>query len=103
MATDGPDPAPCDPEVFKKGKDIFMTHSIPSNAMEGWVKKVANLSGQKVDWYFFGGRAIVKALGDCDKVVDVINQLLPEHDELYKKAVADLHIGFEPDPPRYFF
>lgn len=89
MATDGPTPPDCDKKVFKKGTALFMTHSIPPNAMEGWVKKVAKKSGQRVDWHFAAGRAIVKAFGDLDKVVDAIKDLQPEHDELYWKAVGE--------------
>jgi hypothetical protein len=87
MATDGPDPPPCDSKVFKEGQRVFMTHSIPSNAMEGWVQKVAKLSGQPVDWHFYGGRAVVLALGDLDKVQQAIQELKPEHDALYAKSI----------------
>ena len=87
MATDGPDPAPCNDEVFKKGTHVFTTHSIPSNAMEGWVKQVAERSGQRVDWHFAGGRACVLALGDLEKVKEAIAELQPEHDRLFQEAL----------------
>jgi hypothetical protein len=90
MATDGPDPTPCDQEVYKNGAHVFTTHSIPSNAMEGWVKQVAERSGQRVDWHFVGGRAVVKALGDIPKVMQAIEDLMPEHDRLQQAATAKL-------------
>lgn len=90
MATDGPTPPPCDTEVFQNGEQVFSTNTIPSNAMEGWVKKVAEKSGQKVDWHFVGGSAVVLALGDIDKVNSAIAELMPEHDRLYEEAVAKL-------------
>jgi hypothetical protein len=90
MATDGPDPPPCDREVFENGEMLFITYTIPSNAMEGWVKKVAQRSGQRVDWHFAGGRARVLALGDLDAVKKAIVELMPEHDELYMAAVRNL-------------
>lgn len=90
MATDGPDPTPCAPDIFQNGHNVFMTHTIPSNAMERWVQKVAKLSGQPVDWHFCGGRAVVLALGDLDKVQEAITALKPEHDKLYAKALKDL-------------
>lgn len=103
MATDGPDPEPCNPEVFEHGDPIFMTHGIPSNAMEQWVKKVAKESGQRVDWHFAGGRAVVLFLGDREAVRDAITVHLPEHDALYRKAFAKS--GMEPpfDVEHYFF
>jgi len=90
MAIDGPTPTPCDPEIFKSGVLVFKTNTIPSNAMEGWVKKIAELSGQRVDWHFAGGIAVVLALGDITKVKNAIQELMPEHDRLYKIALEKL-------------
>jgi hypothetical protein len=90
MATDGPTPPPCDREVYVKGKSVFMTHTISPNDMECWVKKVAQLSGQRVDWHFIGGMANVLALGDIDKVKAAIQQLMPEHDRLYQAALMEM-------------
>ncbi len=87
MATDGPDPTPCNKEIFNEGEFICMTNSIPSNAMEGWVKKIAEVSGQPVDWHFAGGRARVLALGDIGKVKEAVIELKDEHDKLYMKAM----------------
>lgn len=102
MATDGPTPPPCERDIFENGTAVFMTHSIPSNAMEKWVKHVAEESGQRVDWTFAGGRAVVKAIGDIPRVVEAIKRLLPEHDALYREAVK--RYGDDGDsPPRYFF
>lgn len=85
MATDGPDPPPCDDEVFRSGTHIFTTHSIPSNAMEGWVREVAERSGQRVDWYFVAGRAVVKALGDIVAVRVAVKELMPKHDAIQRR------------------
>ena len=90
MATDGPTPPPCSDELMKKGTQVFLTHTIPSNAMEGWVKQIAEKSGQQVDWHFVGGRARVLALGDIEKVNTAIQELMPEHDRLYKEACSEL-------------
>jgi hypothetical protein len=88
MATDGPDPTPCEPEIFKKGQSVFVTDSISSNRMESWVKEVAKHSGQRVDWHFFGGRANVLALGDLDAVKSSIQHLMPMHDRLRQESLA---------------
>lgn len=90
MATDGPTPPPCESDIFKNGECVFVTDTIPSNAMEGWVKHVAEISGQRVDWHFVGGRARVLALGDIEKVKLAIEALMPEHDRLYQKALQRL-------------
>lgn len=86
MTTDGPDPPPCNAKVFKHGHTAMITAGIPSNAMERWVRQVAELSGQRVDWHFCGGRAVVKYLGDGVKVLAAIRELMPEHDRLQDVA-----------------
>lgn len=82
MATDGPTPAPCDAEVFKDGSCVLITHSIASNGMEAYVKCIAAVSGQRVDWHMAGGRARVLALGNLDAVTNAIGLLQPIHDYL---------------------
>lgn len=86
MATDGPTPPPCDPEVFQRGTVVFRTSTIPSVAMEGWVLLVRSRSGQRVDWFFCGGRAVVKAIGDLAAVHAAIEHFLPLHEQLYRDA-----------------
>ena len=76
----------CAKAIFKNGEHVFTTHSIGCDDIEKWVKKIAKKSGQKVDWHYFGGRAVVKALGDIDKVKKAIEELMPEHDRLFKRA-----------------
>lgn len=88
MATDGPTPPPCDADVFENGMVVFLTDSISSNRMERWVKLIAKESGQKVDWHFCGGRAVVLALGDTDRVKSTIDNLMPAHDALRAESLA---------------
>lgn len=78
MATDGPDPTPCDPEILENGTPICVIVSVSSNRLERFVKSVAMSTGQRVDWHFYGGRAIVKAIGDCEKVRDSIRARAPD-------------------------
>lgn len=88
MATDGPDPKPCNAKIFKKGRHIFTTHSIPSNAMEKWVQNVAQEANVPVDWHFAGGRACVLALGNKEEIQrakDAVKKLMPEHDRLQRE------------------
>ena len=82
MATDGPTPAVCDAKVFRKGTAVFLGWDISSNRMENWVQQVAKVSGQRVDWSFFGGRAVVKALGDIQAVRDAIVLLRADYRQL---------------------
>jgi hypothetical protein len=88
MATDGPDPTPCDYDIFHSGKIVYQTNGVSSNRMEGWVRKVAEESGQRVDWHFVAGWAIVKMLGDIDAVDAAIKKHLPELDRLRAESLA---------------
>lgn len=63
MATDGPDPKPCDRKIFKKGRGVCVIDG-SSNAVERWVQSVAKKANARVDWHYSGGRANVLHLGD---------------------------------------
>lgn len=94
---------PCDPEVFKSGHMVMMTHTIPAAQVEQWVQKVAALSGQKVDWHFAAGRACIMALGDLSAVNRAIDALMPEHDKMQKAKAEEYVPGreYEPHCTRY--
>lgn len=62
---------PCE-DVFKNGQHVFTVANIPAAKIEEWVKAVALLSGQDVDWHFVGGRGVVLALGDISQVRQAI-------------------------------
>lgn len=68
MATDGPDPQPCDQDIFNSGEAVCAIAGISSNRMETFIQRVARSTGERVDWHFAGGRAIIKVLGDAAKV-----------------------------------
>ncbi len=77
MATDGPTPAPCNPDIFKNGKGVCVVDG-SSNAVENWVQLVAKTANAEVDWHYSGGRANVLHLGDDasrQRVLDAINKL----------------------------
>lgn len=77
MATDGPDPAPCNPEVLKKGRGVCVVQG-SSNAVERWVQSVAKKANAQVDWHYSGGLANVLHLGDDasrQRVLNAISEL----------------------------
>jgi len=103
MATDGPTPPPCDPEISRNGTTVLVSHSVPSNATERWVKKVAKLSGQRVDWSFSGGAIVVQALGDLGKVLEAMRELKDEWNQLYQDAVKVYDAPPHPAPWREYW
>lgn len=74
MATDGPDPPPCNPEIFEKGEGVCVLDG-SSNAVERWVKAVAKRANARVDWHYSGGRANVLHLGDSKSRQRVLNAI----------------------------
>jgi hypothetical protein len=96
MATDGPTPPPCDDELHKHGIAVMMA-DLSSNRMEKFVTIVRKASGQKVDWFYMGGRAVVLALGDLDKVREALKKHLPMFKELRKEYLISEHID-----PKFF-
>lgn len=63
MATDGPDPKPCDKEIFENGTCIAVALG-SSNAVERWVQASAKKANARVDWHYAAGRAMILHLGD---------------------------------------
>lgn len=76
----------CDSEVYEKGTQVFLTHTIEAKNIEKWVQAVAKLSEQKVDWHYFGGRAVILALGKINKVNEALKNLRHMHDEMFRQA-----------------
>lgn len=77
MATDGPTPPPCDPEIFQNGQPVAAV-SGSSNAVERWVQAVAKKAHARVDWHYSGGIANVLHLGDSEsraRVEAAMNEL----------------------------
>ena len=80
MATDGPTPPDCNPDIFKHGTGLCVVDG-SSNAVERWVQAIAQKAGAQVDWHYSGGRASVLHLGDDasrERVLVAMMQLLPE-------------------------
>jgi hypothetical protein len=102
MATDGPDPPPCSDELMKNGTFVLMTHTIPPNAFEGWLAKVRERCGQKIDWHYAGGRIRVLAMGDLEKVSEALEFFHAEHDQLYKDKLRKDGFLSEDDVLNYY-
>jgi hypothetical protein len=77
-ASGAPLPPPCDSEIYSNGQTILIVGNVPSEVMEEWVKAVATASGERVDWHFVAGWAVVKALGDIDAARAATLRLRPE-------------------------
>jgi hypothetical protein len=65
----------CDPELFTDGTCVAILAGGSAHLIQRFVKEVAELSGQKVDWHYAGGRARVLASGDLPLVVSAIERL----------------------------
>jgi NTP pyrophosphatase (non-canonical NTP hydrolase) len=82
----------CDKDIYQNGDHIYTTHSIPPEEMEQFVKMVAWHSGQRVDWHFYAGRAVVKAIGDIEKVKASIKLFEPKLEAIRKDRLKSLGI-----------
>ncbi len=102
MATDGPNPTPCNPEIFTKGQGVCVIDG-SSNAVEQWIQSVAKKADSQVDWHYSGGRANVLHLGNDEsrqRVLNAISELESELDgtilsvdgpTLYRNGVEDVN------------
>lgn len=64
-------PDTCDTEIYEKGEPVAIITGSRAD-IESFVQRIASRSGQRVDWHYVGGRAVVKVLGDAHSVRDAI-------------------------------
>ena len=76
---------PCDKEISEHGRVIAHFHA-RATTTEDWVKRVAAESGQRVDWHYSAGYAIVLFIGDYAKVRAAVERLLPDLREACSKT-----------------
>ena len=65
MPSYGPDPVPCNSEIFQKGESVAAVDG-SSNAVEQWVCLVVKEAGARMDWHYSGGIANILHLGDAE-------------------------------------
>lgn len=81
----------CDQEVFENGASLLAIDGWAKD-VEPWVQRVAEQSGQRVDWHYSGGRAHVLVLGDHAAATRAAQELAPE-------LIGRILRWFEPDAP----
>ena len=111
MATDGPTPAPCNPDIFTNGTGLCIVAG-SSNAIEQWVQAIARKAGAQVDWHFCGGRANVLHLGDdasLQRALEAVKEMESQLDgqimsiggpALFRNGVDEAPegaVGYDPD------
>lgn len=83
---------PCDREIWDHGHEAVMFYlnlNVPAAHAEQWVKRVAEVSGQRCDWSFFGGIAVMQYIGDHAKVMAAVDALEGELDGRIMKRWPD--------------
>ena len=95
MSQDKDDLAPCDPKIYRKGEHIATLDAGP-DAAERWVKAVAQKAKARLDWHYFGGRVVVKFLGNTKARMRVFQAI----EELAASLDGCILRSFGPnDPP----
>ena len=67
----------CDEDIYKNGKVVAML-SGEARAIESLVAEANRVTEHKMDWHYFGGRAIVKTLGDVVEADKALRGAYPE-------------------------
>lgn len=65
-----------DIEIFKNGQPLAMI-DLNKERMEDFIRVLRWKSGSHVDWSYFGGRAVIKYLGERTPVEAAFKELLP--------------------------
>jgi hypothetical protein len=68
-------PPPCEDAIYERGAVVAMLEG-GKFAMEG-ITTEASRNGPKVDWHYFGGRAVVKTLGNVGEARKALERALP--------------------------
>jgi hypothetical protein len=78
-----------DQEVVWNGTLVFKVASVSPREMENWVRMVARLSGQRVDWYDSGYK-LVRVIGDVRLVKSWMVILMPILDRAQRRSLDRL-------------
>lgn len=76
----------CAHDIYECGIEVFETtgYEVGVEFMASWVNRIAELSGERVDFHKSGGGTwTVKAIGDIAKVNKVIQEIKPEYDKYF--------------------
>jgi len=65
-------PVGCDPEIYRDGKCVALIAGGSAKEIESFVKEVALVTGEPIDWHYVAGRARVLTTGDVVKVREQI-------------------------------
>lgn len=79
----GADLANCDRKVFRRGKHIASIGNLKAEEVEEAVAAARQSSGQRIDWHYFGGVAVVKALGNLPAVREHLEANLKQYSERF--------------------
>ncbi len=78
-----------DPEVFRAGTLVFVTHTISAAMTEEWIRRIRESgAGFKIDWHYSGGRARVLVLGDMAAARQAIYSQRPVHDRMMYQTLT---------------
>lgn len=78
-------------DARERGEIVFVTSLVRPQELTAWVRRVADRSGQLVDWHYHddGARMVVRCRGDRGEVESAILALLSEHNTLFRAAQAE--------------
>lgn len=65
-----------DQEIYQNGKVVAVLDG-RAIAVEGIVNQATKLCGFDIDWYYVGGRAVVKTMGDLTKAKEALGNSIP--------------------------
>jgi hypothetical protein len=66
--------------VFSKGTPVMEIVNPPARMIEAFVQEARELAlGNKIDWHYVGGRAVVKYLGNYGQVRSALDAALEHH------------------------
>lgn len=90
----------CETEIYANGTVIYVT-DLDAKRMEPFVVLLRHQSQQRVDWSYSGGRAVIKYIGDGERVRMALEALLPTLAVLQRERCRQEFKNLDPDDMKY--
>lgn len=71
-------PTPCNIDIFENGKLVGIIYDGSSHAIDVYIKYIAKITDEPVDWHYCGGRGRILTTGNVEKVKEALISNMPK-------------------------
>lgn len=71
-----------DPLTYRRGKGIAICDK-PRAEIDKICQELRERTGQRVDWHYMGGRGVIRALGDTERVKEIYYEIISREKKVH--------------------